>query len=107
MVEGETGLLGILKDSELRGGNRDSAWNRSMGELFLVNGSRFKVFSSEKPNRLRGPQHHFSWCDEVSSWEDVKEGDALETTWSNMLLGLRLGDAPRCLVTTTPKPNKL
>lgn len=107
MVEGETGLLAVLRSSELRDGSRDKAWNRSMGELFLANGSRFRVFSSEKPNRLRGPQHHFAWCDEVSSWEDAKQGDALETTWSNMLLGLRLGDAPRCLVTTTPKPNKL
>src|SRR5438128_1012102 len=52
MVEGESGLLSVIADVELRGGSRDRGWNRSLGELFLANGSRFKVFSAEKPGRL-------------------------------------------------------
>jgi predicted phage terminase large subunit-like protein len=62
MVEGHSGLLSILEDSDLRGGSRDTAWNRSLGELYLANGSRFKIYSSEKPAALRGPQHHDAWC---------------------------------------------
>lgn len=112
MVEGESGLLSVLDDAELRGGSRDVAWNRSMGELFLANGSRFKVYSSERPRQLRGPQHHFAWCDEAAAWLDAHKGTARDTTWSNMLFGLRLpardgwpaGYRTRVVVTTTPRP---
>lgn len=107
MVEGETGLLSVLDDDDLRGGSRDTAWNRTTCELFLSNGAYMKGFSSETPNRLRGPQHHYAWGEEVSSWEDAKKGDALETTFSNLKLGLRLGDYPQCVLTSTPKANKL
>jgi phage terminase large subunit-like protein len=114
MVEGESGLLAVLDEAELRGGSVDKAWNRSLGELFLANGSRFKIYSSEKPRQLRGPQHHFGWGDEMASWIDAFKGAGKDTTWSNLLMGMRLpevegkswpaGFAPRIIVTTTPKP---
>lgn len=107
MVEGETGLLSILKPEELLGGSRDFAWNKSLLELTLANGTQFKGFSSEVPDRLRGPQHHAAWCEEVSSWDDARKGDELGTTWSNLKLGLRLGPHPRAVLTSTPKANKL
>lgn len=103
MVEGESGILACLDDAELRGGSRDRAWNRSMGELFLANGTKYKVYSSEKPGQLRGPQHHRAWCDELAKFRDAHKGTAEDTTWSNLLFGLRLGDDPRVVVTTTPK----
>ena len=31
----------------------------------------------------------------------------LDTAWNNLMLGLRLGQSPRCVATTTPKPNAL
>ena len=46
---------------------------------------------------MRGPEHHFAWCDEIAKWRYP------EATWDNLQLGLRLGRAPRTLVTTTPK----
>lgn len=112
MVEGESGLLAVLDDSELRGGTQDAAWNRSMGELHLKNGSRFKIYSSERPRQLRGPQHHFAWCDEAAAWLDAHKGTVKDTTWSNLLFGLRLparkgwpaGYRTRIVVTTTPRP---
>lgn len=114
MVEGESGLLAVLDDAELRGGSQDKAWNRSLGELFLENGSRFKIYSSEKPRQLRGPQHHFGWGDEMASWIDAFKGAGKDTTWSNLLMGMRLPEvrgkdwpatfAPRVIITTTPKP---
>lgn len=110
MVEGESGLLSVLGEHELRGGNRDDAWNRSMGELFLANGSRFKIFSSEKPNRLRGPQHHFAWGDEPATWLDAHLGPDEGTTYANLELGLRLttdGSEPQVALTGTPKPTRL
>lgn len=91
MVEGESGLEACLEDGTYK-------WNRSLGELIHKNGSRAKIFSSEKPDRLRGPQHHRAWCDELASWEYLTD------TWDNLMFGLRLGDHPRTIITTTPRP---
>jgi phage terminase large subunit-like protein len=112
MVEGESGLLACLEDSELRGGSQDAAWNRSLGELFLANGSRFKTYSSEKPRKLRGPQHHFAWGDESAFWTDAHKGTVTDTTWSNLTIGTRLPARPgwdaeyrtQICVATTPRP---
>jgi phage terminase large subunit-like protein len=90
-VEGETGLLGVLPPASL------SKWNRSIGELELVNGTKYRVFSSEKPDALRGPQHHRAWCDELAAWSDLD-------TWDMLMFGLRLGQHAQTIVTTTPKP---
>lgn len=107
MVEGESGLLSVLDPSELRGGTVDSAWNRSLGELYLKNGAKFKIYSSEKPRQLRGPQHHGAWGDEPATWNDADQGTADDTTWSNLLFGLRLGKDPRIVLTGTPRPTRL
>lgn len=107
MVEGESGLLSVLPPSALRGGDRESAWNRSMGELYFANGAQAKCFSSEKPNRLRGPQHHRAWGDEPAAWGDAHLGDVVDTTFNNLMLGLRLGEHPQLVITGTPKRVKL
>jgi hypothetical protein len=88
MLEGESGLLAALDDTELRGGSRETAWNRSMGELYLANGSMAKIYSSETPSKLRGPQHHVAWCDEVAVFRDAHlDRSTLDTTWSNLSSG--------------------
>ena len=51
--------------------------------------------------------HNCLWCDETSSWQDAHKGDIVDTTWNNAMLGLRLGSNPRCIVSSTPKRNKL
>jgi phage terminase large subunit-like protein len=115
MVEGESGLLGCLEPGELRGGDPEVAWNRSLGELYMANGSRFKTYSSEKPRRLRGPQHHFAWGDESAFWTDAHKGTITDTTWSNLTIGTRLPAKPgwpddyrtQIVVATTPRPVSL
>lgn len=94
-VEGESGLLACLPESSVK------LWNRSIGELFLKNGTKYKLFSGDRPGQLRGPQHHRAWCDELAKWRYVREA------WTQMMLGLRLGDRPQVVVTTTPKPVSL
>lgn len=54
-------------------------------------------YSSEEPDRLRGPQHDLAWCDELAAWENLIE------TWDNLLMGLRLGAQPRVGIATTPR----
>lgn len=92
-VEGESGILQVLR----RYGALDK-WNRSLGEVRLTNGSQIKLFSGEEPDRLRGPQHHFVWLDEIAAFDYGQEA------WDMMTMGLRLGDRPRSVATSTPKP---
>jgi phage terminase large subunit-like protein len=107
MVEGETGLLSVLPNMALLGQSRSHAWNRSIGELTLANGTKFRAFSSEEPNRIRGPQHHYAWCEEISSFADAGKGDKEDTTWSNVKLSTRLGEFPQIGISSTPKTNAL
>jgi phage terminase large subunit-like protein len=59
------------------------------------------VYSADEPERLRGPQHDGAWCDEIASWRFADDA------WANLQFGLRLGQTPRSVVTTTPKPTRL
>lgn len=92
--EGESGILSVLDESEY------VLWNRSKGELLMHNGSRFKIYSDERPRKLRGPQHHRVWVDEMAAFKNP-------LTWDMLLLGCRLGDRPQIVVTTTPDPKYL
>lgn len=56
---------------------------------------------------MRGPQHDAAWGDEIAAWSDAFRGDALDTSYNNLMLGLRLGEKPQALFTTTPKRVKL
>ena len=91
-VEGESGLLSICKPSEV------AKWNRSIGEFEFSNGAQVKLFSGDKPARLRGPQHHAVWFDELAAFQYI------QAAWDMAMFGLRLGDNPRAVVTTTPRP---
>lgn len=93
-IEGESGLLSILPPDKI------AAWNRSLGELVLTNGARYKIFSAAEPERLRGPQNHRAWWDELCA----SRANDIERSWHNLMFGLRLGKHPQLVVTTTPKP---
>ena len=91
-LEGESGLVSVLN----RYGVID-VYNRSIGEIRLLNGTKIRTFSAEEPDRLRGPQFHGAWCDELAAWNTTD-------TWDQLQFGLRLGKHPRTVVTTTPRP---
>lgn len=100
MIEGESGILAVA-------GQNRPVYQSTKRRLTWPNGSVAHTYSAEVPSQLRGPQHHYAWCDEAASWTDAPKGDVLDTAWNNLMLGLRLGRDPRCVVTTTPKPNAL
>jgi hypothetical protein len=102
-LEGESGLLACCPPEVLLGGSIDDAYNSTSAVVRFANGSLITGYSAEKPNRLRGPQHHWAWCDELAGWEPLR----MQETWDMLQFGLRLGDCPRALVTTTPKPYPL
>jgi phage terminase large subunit-like protein len=91
MVEGESGLLNLTCGDGLR-------WEPSLHRITWPNGAQATLFSAAKPDSLRGSQHHFAWADEIAKWD---KGIA---AWDNLMLGLRLGHAPRAVATTTPRP---
>lgn len=94
MIEGESGLLAISPPATR------PLWEPSKRLLTWPNGAIATAFSAERPGQLRGPQHDLAWADELCKWRDA---DA----WDQLLLGLRLGEAPRWLATTTPAPGRL
>jgi len=76
-------------------------WEPSLGRLTWPMGSVAQLFSGDHADGLRGPEHHFAWCDELAKW---RQADA---AWDNLQMGLRAGPRPRALVTTTPRPMRL
>lgn len=62
------------------------------------NGVIATAFSGDEPDQLRGPQHGSAWVDELAKFKYPDE------TWSNLEFGLRLGETPRVVITTTPRP---
>ena len=95
------GVSGILKflPEELLMSGRGRGYNASASEITLYNGSKIMGFSATEPDRLRGPQFHRAWCDEIAAWR-------YPDTFDQLMFGLRLGDNPQCVITTTPKPNQ-
>lgn len=71
----------------------------SKRRLTWPNGATATLYSADEPDRLRGPQHDCALADEVAAWK-------YEDAWTQLMFGLRLGDDPRCVVTTTPRPTK-
>jgi phage terminase large subunit-like protein len=91
MVMGDSGLLAVSPP------DRRPVWRATRRLLEWPNGATAQVFSASDPESLRGPQFDAAWADELAKW---KKG---EEAWSQLQLGLRLGDDPRACVTTTPR----
>ena len=95
MVEGVSGLLNIgLAKNRPR-------FDRGRNMLLWPNGSEAHLLPASEPERFRGPQFGAAWCDELAKWPNA------EQAWDMLQFGLRLGERPRQLVTTTPRPTKL
>lgn len=91
MVEGESGLLAISPPYCM------PHYEPSKRRLTWPNGSMATTYSGDKPDQLRGPQHHKAWADELAAWRYIDAYDQL-------LFGLRLGHDPQLIITTTPRP---
>jgi phage terminase large subunit-like protein len=93
--EGPTGLLAVIPPILYK----PEDYSRSVPSLTLWNGALIRGFAGDSPDRLRGPQHHRVWAEELAAWQYPEEA------WSNMVFGLRLGRYPRVMWTTTPRPS--
>ena len=92
----------IRGDSGLLAANPDIRWVASPdGIAHWPNGAQARIFGAftpTDPDRLRGPQHHLVWGDELAAWP------RLEEVWKQLDFGLRLGPRPHAIFTTTPRP---
>lgn len=99
VFEGESGLLEVIPHSLIPKGG----YVRTLSELTLVNGAFIKGFSATEPDRMRGPQFHRGWLDEFAAFDSNYQGCAQDVL-DVLEFALRLGDDPRLIITTTPKP---
>jgi phage terminase large subunit-like protein len=95
MIDGQSGLLHLGPPA------RRPRYEASRRRLVWPSGAVAYCFSSEDPDGLRGHEFSAAWSDELCKWKHAEE------TWSNLQLALRLGDQPRQMVTTTPRPTRL
>ncbi len=94
LLEGPAGILTIAP-SHMR-----PIYQPSLRKVTWPNGAQALLFSSDEPDRLRGPQCDTLWIDELCAMRTAQ--DVLDMAF----MGLRLGKDPRCLITTTPRPIK-
>ena len=92
MIEGKSGLLSIHMEGER------PHYEPSKRLITWPNGAIAQVFSADEPESLRGPQFDAAWCDELAKW---RLGEAV---WDMLAFALRLGERPRVVITTTPRP---
>lgn len=92
IVEGESGLLRVHRP-EWR-----PTYHTSKRQLTWPNGAIATLYNATEPDQLRGPQHEAAWCDELAKWQYARE------TWDMLQFGLRLGERPIQVITTTPRP---
>jgi phage terminase large subunit-like protein len=93
MVMGPSGLMAVTPPDERP--------KLSGATLHWPNGVEGTILGAADPERFRGPQFAAAWCDEVGKWPNA------EAAWDMLQFGLRLGDRPRQVATTTPRPTKL
>ena len=92
MVDGVSGLLAVHP------WNERPVWHATRRRL---NGALAQGFSAEDPESLRGPQFEAAWCDELAKWHYA------DKAFDMLQFGLRLGDNPQQIITTTPRPTAL
>ena len=89
-AQGPSGLLKALGDDL-------ENFNKNEYVLYLKNGSRIVLASADAPDRIRGWNLSGSWCDEVGSWRNT------DVWYEGLQFALRIGERPRCVITTTPR----
>ena len=95
MVEGASGILSTYPTWER------PIYESSKRRIVWPNGAIAQTFSGDTPGQLRGPQFDAAWVDELAKFKNP------DKTWNQLMMGLRLGENPKAIITTTPRPLKL
>jgi len=92
IVEGESGILAVHPEKDR------PLYEPSKRRITWPNGSMATCYNASEPDQLRGPQHHYAWVDELAKFPQAQD------LWDQLVFGLRLGQHPQAMVTTTPRP---
>jgi phage terminase large subunit-like protein len=95
MIEGPSGLLAVA------GAEEEMVYWPTRKLVRFGSGAEAHIYSARAAERLRGPEHHFAWADELAKWSAA--GGRGVAAWDNLMMGLRCGPRPRAIVTTTPR----
>jgi len=95
MVQGESGIMSVSRPEFM------PTYQPSIRRLTWPNGVLATCFSADEPDRLRGPQHDHAWIDEPAAWRYGQQ------TFDMLMFGLRIGENPQLVATSTPKTTKL
>jgi phage terminase large subunit-like protein len=93
MVEGSSGLMMTAKPwnpCEYNPSKRRVVWPKT--------GTWATTYSGDSPDQLRGPNSQGAWLDELAKFRYAQD------VWDNLMMVLRVGIAPKCIVSTTPRP---
>ncbi|PID37136.1 MAG: ATP-binding protein [Rhodobacterales bacterium] len=91
MILGESGIMGCSPP------DRRPVWEAGRRRLIWPNGATATAFSAHEPEALRGPQFDAAWVDELAKWKKAEEA------YDMLQFGLRLGEHPQQVITTTPR----
>jgi len=98
MIQGESGLIAVAHARGI-----EAVYESSKRRLWYPDyKAQALIFGAHEPDESRGPQCETAWVDEFSAFP--KKVDIVgNTALSNLVLGCRLGDDPRMVITFTPK----
>ncbi|MDR1208551.1 MAG: terminase family protein [Holosporales bacterium] len=95
MVEGVSGILSIYPPDA----PNFPVFEYSKRRIRWPNGAIAQLFGADRYDCLRGPQFDLAWIDEFAKFRYP------ERLYEQLMFSLRLGDFPRCIITTTPRAN--
>lgn len=93
MVYGDSGIASVFPDHQ-----KPKIVANPNVQITFHTGAVALGYNATQPDQLRGPQFDAAWADELAKWKKARE------TWDMLQFGLRLGERPQVLVTTTPRP---
>jgi len=96
MVQGESGIIAVSEPGFV------PEYTPTLRRIVWPNDSKAITFTSETPDALRGPQSHYTWCDELATFK-TKPDTSGANVWDNVKMSTRLGPRPQILCTTTPR----
>lgn len=95
MIEGDSGIISVFPD------HQRPEYRKNPVQIKFHTGAVALGYNATRPDQLRGPQFDCAWSDELAKWRYARE------TWDQLQFGLRLGDHPQQIITTTPRPIEL
>jgi phage terminase large subunit-like protein len=91
MINGDSGVLACSPPDFM------PLWEPSKLRLTWPNGTVAICRTADSPDRVRGPNLDWAWCDEFAAWRYC------QSAWDMLMMCLRKGVNPMVCVTTTPR----